>query len=169
MTSFDLYSLSLHMIDDIDSPEGIDPDELAPRLAAWLDAADDKIGAIYSVLRRMDVEEAALKAEQDAFALARKRLATQRDRVREMAVLLLTSREQLDGPKVKRPTFSAWLVTSESVLVPDDARDLPAEFVVTKTTYSADKNAIKTAIKGGDTVPGCAIVESRSVTFRGVK
>lgn len=170
MTSLELYAAALDIISELESPEGADPDAIAPRLAAWIDAADDKVGALYAVLRRIDAEDTALKAEQEAFAAARKRLATQEKRVRELAIALLSARDQVgEGGKVTRPTFSAWLTTSEVVVVPPDVQELPNAFVTSKTTYTADKLAIKAAIKAGDEVKGCAIVESRSVTFRAAK
>jgi hypothetical protein len=67
-------------------------------------------------------------------------------------------------PKVKRPTFSAWLATTESISVPDDATRLPLAFQRIKV--EADKTGIKAAIKAGEDVLGCSVVETRSVRWR---
>jgi len=42
-------------------------------------------------------------------------------------------------------------------LIPET--DLPADLVITKTTYSPDKVSIKAALKGGMTIPGCSLIE----------
>ena len=128
MTGYDLYSQAAHIIATIESLEGADPDILDPQLAAWFDATDDKIAAYHAVIKRLETEDAHLKAEADAIAACRKRQAKQAERVKDLATLLLTSMEALGNePKVKRPTFSAWLATTESVSAPDDATiDLPA-------------------------------------------
>ena len=165
MTGYDLYAQAAHLISTIESLEGADPDILDPQLAAWFDATEDKISAYHAVIKRLETEDAHLKAEADAIAACRKRQAKQADRVRDLATLLLTSMEQLGNePKVKRPTFSAWLQTTESISVPADAELLPAGFWRTK--IEADKTAIKLAIKCGETVPGCSVVETRSVRWR---
>ena len=165
MTGYDLYAQAAHLISTIESLEGADPDILDPQLAAWFDATDDKIAAYHAVIKRLETEDAHLKAEADAIAACRKRQAKQAERVKDLATLLLTSMEALGNePKVKRPTFSAWLATTESISVPDDLALLPVGFWRTK--IEADKTAIKAAIKAGEDVPGCAVVETRSVRWR---
>ena len=165
MTGYDLYAEAAHIIATIESLEGADPEILDPQLAAWFDNTDDKIAAYHTVIKRLEVEDAALKVEADAIAAARKRHAKQAERVRDLATLLLTSMEQLGNePKVKRPTFSAWLQTTESISVPDDATRLPLAYQRIKV--EADKTAIKAAIKAGDDVLGCSVVETRSVRWR---
>jgi hypothetical protein len=42
-------------------------------------------------------------------------------------------------------------------LIPET--DLPADLVIAKTTYAADKVSIKAALKGGMTIPGCSLIE----------
>lgn len=164
MTGYDLINESARIIALLESPEGADADELDPVLSSWLDATDDKLGAYYAVCQRLDSEDALQKAVADKVASRRKYLAGQRDRVRTMAAALLESREALgEEPKVKRPDFTAWLQASEAVEVVDE-RALPPDLV--KTTISADKAAIKIALKSGREVPGCSLVTSRSVRFK---
>lgn len=52
---------------------------------------------------------------------------------------------------------------SAVVLDPDlDATDLPEQFQRVKTTYSADKTALKAALAGGAQIDGAQLVERRS-------
>lgn len=48
----------------------------------------------------------------------------------------------------------------------DPEHDLPADLVRTKTTYEPDKAAIKAAIKAGQAVPGCSLLERRNWTVK---
>jgi hypothetical protein len=165
MTGYDLYTEAARMIATIESVEGADPEVLDPQLAAWLDSCDDKIGAYHAVLKRLEIEDVALKTEADAIAAARKRMAKQSERVRDLATILLLAMEQLgEEPKVKRPTFSAWLQTTESISVPDDCTRL--QLAYQRIKVEADKTGIKLAIKAGDDVLGCSVVETRSVRWR---
>ena len=68
MTGYDLYSQAAHIIATIESLEGADPDILDPQLAAWFDATEDKISAYHAVIKRLETEDAHLKAEADAIA-----------------------------------------------------------------------------------------------------
>jgi hypothetical protein len=168
MTGYDLYAQAAHLISTIESLEGADPDILDPQLAAWLDSCDDKIAAYHAVLKRFEIEDAALKAEADAIAAARKRHAKQAERVRDLATLLLITMEQLGNePKVKRSTFSAWLATTESVSAPEDATLLPLAYQRVKV--EANKAKLKDALKAGELVDGCSLVQTRGVVIRGAK
>ena len=168
MTGYDLYAQAAHLISTIESLEGADPDILDPQLAAWFDSTDDKIAAYHAVIKRLETEDAHLKAEADAIAAARKRQAKQAERVKDLATLLLTSMEALGNePKVKRPTFSAWLATTESVSAPDDATLLPLAYQRVKV--EANKAKLKDVLKAGEIVDGCSLVQTRAVVIRSVK
>ena len=168
MTGYDLYTQAAHMIATIESLEGADPDILDPQLAAWFDATDDKIAAYHAVLKRLEIEDVALKVEADAIAAARKRMAKQSERVRDLATILLLAMEQLgEEPKVKRPTFSAWLLSTESVSAPEDATLLPLAYQRVKV--EANKAKLKEALKAGELVDGCSLVQTRGVVIRSSK
>ena len=168
MTGYDLYTEAARMIATIESVEGADPEQLDPQLAAWLDSCDDKIGAYHAVLKRLDLEDVALKAEADAIAAARRRMAKQSERVRDLATILLLAMEQLgEEPKVKRATFSAWLLSTESVSAPEDAALLPLAYQRIKV--EANKTKLKDALKAGELVDGCGLLTTRSVVIRSSK
>lgn len=168
MTGYDLYTEAARMIATIESLEGADPEVLDPQLAAWLDSCDDKIGAYYAVLKRLELEDVALKAEADAIAAARRRMAKQSERVRDLATILLLAMEQLgEEPKIKRATFSAWLLNTESVSAPEDAALLPLAYQRVK--IEANKSKLKDALKAGELVNGCQLLTTRSVVIRSSK
>jgi hypothetical protein len=168
MTGYDLYTEAARMIATIESVEGADPEQLDPQLAAWLTSCDDKIGAYHAVLKRLELEDVALKAEADAIAAARRRMAKQSERVRDLATILLLAMEQLgEEPKVKRATFSAWLLSTESVTAPEDAALLPLAYQRVK--IEANKSKLKDALKAGELVDGCGLLTTRSVVIRSSK
>ena len=47
-----------------------------------------------------------------------------------------------------------------------DEAAIPAAYMTEKVTRSPDKTAIKAAIKGGEDVPGVALVENLSVQIK---
>ena len=57
------------------------------------------------------------------------------------------------------------LPKSDSVEV-SDLKLLPAEWLRVKTTYEADKTAIKAAIKAGQEVEGCKLVEKLNAQIK---
>jgi hypothetical protein len=54
---------------------------------------------------------------------------------------------------------------SSSVEV-EDVNNLPSEFKKVKVTESADKTAIKKALKSGEDVPGCQLIESVNLKIK---
>lgn len=165
MTGLDLLRESGALIAGLEAPEGMDADELDARLAAWLDGQCDKLGAYYSVVRRLEVEDDLHKTIADRVAAHRRFLARQKEHLRKLATLLLLDQEVLTGEaKVKRPEFSAWLQETDSV----ELRVVPAKLAKAyrRVVVEADKTAIKAAIKAGKKVRGCSVVASRSVRWR---
>jgi hypothetical protein len=76
--------------------------------------------------------------------------------------------EQLgEEPKVKRHTFSAWLLATESVTAPEDATLLPLAYQRVKV--EANKAKLKDALKAGELVDGCGLQTTRSVVIRSSK
>ena len=167
-TGYDLISAAARIVADIDDPEGALSEAIDARLGAWIEASDDKIGAYYAVNRRLAVEDSELSAYVDRLSTRRRHLARQREYVHHMATDLLSAREALgEESKVKRPEFSAWLQSTDSVLVETPVDTLPGEYQrLIPARIEADKPAIMRALKAGNAVDGCVISTSRSVRFR---
>jgi len=165
-STFDLIRQSSALIVDLEAPEGADPDVVLPAIAEWIEVSGDKLGAIFHVRSRLEAEAARLKGIEAGIAAERKRAENQAERLRQMATALLVARAELgEEPKARGDGWTVRLNRSESVSVPDDAALLPAPFCVVKTTYSADKRAIKAAFDAGEPVPGCAIVVNAAAVF----
>lgn len=165
MTGAELLRESGSIIMTIDAPEGMDSDELDTRLAAWLEAQEDKLAAYRWVCARIDSEVALLKGVVDRVQGRARTLDRNKERIRSMATALLVDREILTGSAetVKGVDYSAWLAKSERVEVAIDPRKLPVKF--RKISVSADLTLIKEQLKTKK-VKGCQLVVSRTVRFR---
>ena len=165
MNTYDLLQSAHSLVVAIEGDEGIDPTMLAPRLAAWLDASDDKLGGCRVAIARLTEGADFLKSEEKRIAERRKAIEAQTAHVRDLATSLLVAREALgEEPKVKTPTYTAWLQASESVDGPERPEDWPTEYQ--RVTVSADREAAKRALKAGTAIEGVTLRESRSVRFR---
>ena len=166
MTGLELHRAATALVATLEQPEGADPETFAPELAAFLDGTSDKMSAYRWALRAIDSSAAELRAMETTIAGRRRYLETQAARVSSLATMLLTDMEALgEEPKIKRPEFSAWLATTESVTVADDAVEhLPTTML--RIVRMPDKVAIKAALKSGDEIPGCAILSTRGVRWR---
>lgn len=166
-TGLDLLRESAAIVAAIDAPDGADADAIDARLAAWLSAAEDKIAAYWAATRRIDAEDSELHAIADRITGRRRALASARAHVADMATALLLEREAHGfDARERRPEFSAWLATTSRVDVPTDAASLPPQYRRERTTITADRDAIRAAIEGGETVDGCAIIAARGVRWR---
>ena len=70
--------------------------------------------------------------------------------------------KSIDGVLGKKLTMREY----ESVEIDCDPEELPFDYVKEETTYKADKNLIKAAIKLGEEIPGCRIVKNNKVQWK---
>lgn len=54
----------------------------------------------------------------------------------------------------------------KSTAVEVNESECPADYIVTKTTTQPDKKAIAAALKAGESIPGCKLVEKNNMTVR---
>ena len=166
MTGYDLIRSAAGIVAELDAPEGADASTLDERLAAWIEASDDKHGAYYAVSKRLELEADECAALMASIKKRAGYLAAQQARVKALASELLIAREAIgEDPKVSTPMFRAWLVRTESVSVPEDVNLLPEQYRRVKVSVEADKTAIKAAIKSGESVPGAFLVETRGIRW----
>lgn len=166
-TAFELLAQAGAIVCGLEDAGGDLTDELDASIKTWLDNADDKLGAMWAVQRRLAAEDEVLKMLADRLAGARKRLAKNKERVNEMATQLLLAKIEVgEEPKVKRPEFSAWLATTRSVLGPTDPADWPEDLRTEVTQVVADRAGAKKLLEGGAQLPGFQLVESTGVRWR---
>lgn len=149
-----LYEINEEMLNCIDAETGeVD----TAKLDELTMLRDEKLENIALWIKDLKAEADALKAEKQAFA-ARQSAAEHRA---ESLKNYLTG--FLHGEKFKTTRCAISFRKTESVKITNEL-ELPPEF--TSVEIKADKNAIKQAIKSGQTVTGAEIVEGISCSVK---
>ena len=144
----------------------LETDELTPELEAMLvinqEQLQTKAGNYAKVIANIqsdsdaiDQEIKRLKAMKESKDRAVTRL---KDALRE--AMLISAIEKIDSP-----LFKLSLRRSESVEV-DIVETLPAEFINIKNVVTADKVAIKEAIKRGENITGARLIENFNLQIK---
>lgn len=140
---------------DMDTGEIIDMDKLSELQIE----RETKLESVALWIKNLKAEEAALKAEKDAFAEREKQTKAKREKLSEW----LTG--ALNGEKMSTTKVSISFRKSESVKISDiDA--IPMSYIVETITESPDKVAIKAALKNGLDVPGCELELKNNISIK---
>lgn len=129
------------------------------RLDALQMERQEKVESVALWIKNLSADAVAYKAEKEAFA-EREKAA-----LKKIESLKNWLSWALDGQK-----FSTWrcAVTfrkSEAVEIEDDCK-LPQYLLNEKVTYTPNKTAIKEAIKAGEEIAGCKLVERMNPTIK---
>lgn len=104
-----------------------------------------------------------LRAEADAVKAEKKNLADRESKLTKKADNLESYLAMnLDGEEFSTPRLAIGWRKSESTEILDIDK-IPAKYLKTKTEISADKTAIKKAIKAGEKIEGATIVEKNNI------
>lgn len=122
-------------------------------------AYEEKVENIACYIKNLASDVLAFKAEEESIAKRRKSMEKKIDYLKK----LLSN--NMGGEKFSTAKCAVSFRRSETVDVEDVAL-LPAELLRVKTTYEADKTAIKAAIKAGKEVKGCRLVENISTQIK---
>lgn len=140
---------------DMDTGEIVDMDKLSELQIE----RETKLENIALWIKNLKAEEAALKAEKDAFAEREKQTKAKREKLSEWLT------EALNGEKMSTNKVAISFRKSESVKITDiDA--IPMNYIVEKITESPDKTAIKAALKNGLDVPGCELELKNNIQIK---
>ncbi len=152
---------ALKMALSMDDAAGVDRDDLSADLDAYLtDLLPSKIDSYSHVLRDLDADISKLKAWEDDLRARRK---AQESRKARLFDRLAAAMQAMDTKAIEGEVSKFVLVDSTPKVQVTDASVLPAEFIITKTTESVDKNAIKALIQRGEHVPGAALERGQHV------
>jgi uncharacterized coiled-coil DUF342 family protein len=149
-----------NIIESIHNSDGLVSDEIQSELELTMDDRDDK-----SIAYRETISN--LESENDQISLEIKRLQSLKKRNSNVIDTLNRSLLQsvlLHGKyKVGTVTFSSR--KSQRVEVAKDIIDvLPDDYKVVSVT--ANKKAIKDALKAGDTINGCELIDCNSLMIK---
>lgn len=120
---------------------------------------EKKISDIACWIKNLKAEAEALKNEKDALAKRQKVCENKAESLKNYLDRVL------NGAKFKDARCSISYRKSESVEVDENAiEELPARFI--KVEKSVMKQALKDALKGGQSFDGCRLVEHNNIQIR---
>lgn len=128
-------------------------------LAELVGARNEKLEACAVVVKELEADAAALKAEGEKLAKRRQVAESKAERLRKYVA---DSMELFGDEKLETPKACLRFRRSSFVDVPD-VDSLPREFVRVKTTETPDKAAIAKAIKAGQEVSGAELMERKTL------
>lgn len=131
----------------------------APEWDALNMAYGEKVENIACYIKNLVSDVADFKAEEENLAKRRK---TAERRVEYLKRLLL---DNMGGQKFSTAKCAVSFRKSEAVQV-DDVNHVPAELLRVNTTVEPNKTAIKAALKGGQAINGCKLIENVSVQIK---
>lgn len=152
-----LYEIDQAIIECLDMETGEIVD--AERLDALEMERNDKIESVACWYKNLVADAQAYKAEKEAFAEREKAAMKKAEGLKNWLAYAL------NGQK-----FSTWRCAvsfrkSEMVEITDESL-IPLEMKTEKITYTPNKTAIKEAIKAGNLVSGCQLVERQNAQIK---
>ena len=125
-------------------------------------ARETKLENIALYAKNLAVEALAIKNEENTLAERRKRLERKCERLKG---ILIDAMEADGNKKIWSPRFEAVIRHSTKTEITDES-EIPDRYMVTKTTKTPDKAAIKAAIEAGKKVKGAELVENSTITIK---
>ena len=159
MTLYEMTEQAQTLRDMLDAEE-IDEQTFNDTLEAI--GAEDKVNSYCQIIRELDGDNAAIKAEIERL---KKRIEHNTSSINRMKQALDGFMTASGKKKEKTPFFSVSYRKSQSVDIINEA-DIPQEYIKVKTETAPDKVAIKAALKAGEAIPGCQLKDTESIQIR---
>lgn len=159
MTLYEMTTQAQMLRDMLDNDE-IDEQTFTDTLEAI--GAEDKVNSYCQIIRELDGDNTAIKAEIERLKKRIEHNTTSIDRMKQALDGFMTASGKA---KEKTPFFTVSYRHSQSVDILNEA-DIPQAYIKVKTETAPDKVAIKAAFKAGETVPGCRLKDTASIQIR---
>lgn len=160
-----LFDINKSMMDAWDA--AIDPEtgELdAEALAAFEELQmerDEKVENIGCWIKNLNADAAALKEEAKNMTERAKRAERKADGLKRYL------EAALHGEKFQSTRCAiSWRKTTSVEVDEAEVPELPEQYVRRKVTVEADKTAIKDALKAGEVIEGCRLVERNNISIK---
>lgn len=149
---------------EAEANDGIVSDELMERLTAVSDGIDGKVEACAKVVRNLEAERDAVKAEMERLDARSTSLERNIERLKKAVIAAM---ERSGKAKVKTALFTIWTKETPSVKFEDETK-LPRDFCKTEvvTKYKPDRVAMRKYIQEGGEIPGVELVWNTSLQIR---
>lgn len=159
-----LYEINQAIIDALENAVDPETGEIAEDVAAALEALDikrnEKLENIACYIKDLEAEGKAIRDEEKALAARRRTTERKTERLKDYLAWAL------QGEKFKSARCAVSFRKSTAVeIAPDALTHLPERFLRFKDP-EADKTAIKDALKAGEVIDGCKLVENVSMIIK---
>lgn len=141
----------------------LDDQTIADTLEGYSADFDNKVIAISSFIRNLEVSAEAMK--QAETEMDDRRRSVER-KVAGLKTYVLSHMKALGKDKVECPLFKVSIRTNAPSVQIDSVDTVPDKFMVMKTTTSVDKKALKEAIESGEIVEGVSLVRSNTLSIK---
>lgn len=165
MSNLSLYQLTgqyqeaLSTLLDADLPEEV----VADTLEGLVGSIEEKAKNVAAFARNLEASAAAIREAEKQMAARRQFIEARAKRMREY---LLSNMQAAGISKIESPWFALAIRNNPESVAIDDENALPADYVRVNEVRSADKAAIKDAIKAGKDVPGCRLVRTQRLEIK---
>lgn len=153
------YTTVLSMIEDSDVPS----EAMIDTLESINDAIEVKAEGIGKMLRMLDADIEALKAEEKRLADRRKTIENKQKQIKDYVRYQL---EVAGLTEIKSPLITVKVQNNPPAVEIVDRDAIPRQFIKTTIVEDVDKNAIKEALKNGEEVPGAVLLQGKSLRIR---
>ena len=162
-TLYELTGNYITLMDMLDDPE-VDPITLMDTLDAVEGELDEKAENYGRIIRNLEAEAKALKEEADRLSRRKRTIDNNIDSLKKRLQLSmeLTGKDAIDTPLFK---FRIQKNAPSVVVDLDDLQDMPMEYL-TYHEPTVNKAAIKDALKAGEVIEGCRLVEKQSIQIK---
>ena len=159
-----IYEIDQAIIDALENAVDPETGEISEDVAAALEALDmqrnEKLENIACYIKDLEAEAKAIRDEEKALAARRKTTERKTERLKDYLAWAL------NGEKFKSPRCAVSFRKSTAVeIAPDALTYLPEQFLRFKDP-EADKTAIKDALKAGEIIEGCKLVDNVSMIIK---
>lgn len=151
----DEYTEALKVMQDAE----IDNQTILDTLEGLSGDVEAKGKNVAAFLQNLESDAKAMKDAENRIAVRRK---TIENKVAHMKEYLRANMEKCDITEISCPEFVVKLGKPSAICQIDDESKLTSEYVVTKTTHSADKRLILKDLKADKDVPGASLAYGKS-------
>ena len=161
MTLYELTDDYLEIASMIDDPD-VDPQTIADTLESIGGEIEDKAENYAKVIANATAEADGLAKEIERLARRKKAIETNARRVKDTLqnAMVITGKM-----KFKTPLFSFGIQKNPASLEIAEGTTIPERYLIPQEP-KVDKAAIKAALKDGEVIDGCTLVQGESLRIR---
>ena len=161
MTLYEISEEYRQLYDLCDGADDIDPAVFSDTLESINAELDGKADGYAVVIRQLQADADALKAEISRLAVRKKKAEESIDRMKDA---LCAAMKAADKPKIKTARFTFNVQKNPPKVVTDDANAIPAEFWIEQEP-KLNTAALKIALKNGE-VSGAHLEQGEGLRIR---